>query len=129
VGRGLPALKYLSRYLYRGVISEKNILSNKNGQVTFKYTDSNKKTQIRTLKGEDFLQLIIQHVLPKAFRRVRDYGFLHANAKRLLTLVQLILQVHLDEIMPRIRPVYKCKHCQSAMLIKSILLGSRLEPG
>ena len=36
VGKGITALKYLSRYLYRGVISEKNIVSNQNGQVTFK---------------------------------------------------------------------------------------------
>ncbi len=26
-GRGLPAIKYLSRHLYHGVISEKNIIS------------------------------------------------------------------------------------------------------
>ena len=26
VGKGLPALKYLSRYLYRGVINDKNII-------------------------------------------------------------------------------------------------------
>jgi len=40
VGKGITALKYLSRYLYRGVISEKNIVSNQNGQVTFKYIES-----------------------------------------------------------------------------------------
>jgi len=81
-GIGLPALKYLSRYLYRGVISEKNIISNKNGYVTFKYINSTtKETQYRTLKGEDFLYLILKHVLPRGFRRVRDYGFLHSNAK------------------------------------------------
>jgi hypothetical protein len=34
--------------------------------------------------GEDFLWLVLQHVLPKGFRRVRDYGFLHGNAKKLL---------------------------------------------
>ena len=117
VGKGLPALKYLSRYLYRGVISEKNIIANKEGKVTFKYTDSNKKTQIRCLKGEDFLQLVLQHILPKGFRRVRDYGFLHANAKKLLALVQLILHVRLEEIIPRIRPVIKCKKCQSPTVI------------
>ena len=33
-GKGITALKYLSRYLYRGVISEKNIISNQNGQAT-----------------------------------------------------------------------------------------------
>jgi hypothetical protein len=35
VGKGLPALKYLSRYLYRGVISEKNIIANHKGLITF----------------------------------------------------------------------------------------------
>jgi hypothetical protein len=91
VGKGIEALKYLSRYLYRGVISEKNIVSNHNGQVTFKYIDSKAgETKLRTLPGEEFLHLIVQHVLPKGFRRVRDYGFLHSNAKKVLSLVQLI---------------------------------------
>jgi hypothetical protein len=68
VGKGLPALKYLSRYLYRGVISEKNIIANNNGLVTFQYTESKTgKTQFRTLTGEDFLNLIFKHVLPKGF--------------------------------------------------------------
>jgi len=40
VGQGLTALKYLSRYLYRGVISEKNIVFNHNDRVTFKYIES-----------------------------------------------------------------------------------------
>ncbi|MEA1966614.1 MAG: transposase [Thermodesulfobacteriota bacterium] len=72
--------------------SEKNIVSNQNGQITFKYIESKTgQTQYRTLKGEDFLHLIMQHVLPKGFRRVRDYGFLHSNAKKLLFLVLLRL--------------------------------------
>ncbi|WP_413815449.1 transposase, partial [Desulfobotulus sp.] len=52
VGKGLPAIKYLSRYLYRGVISEKNILSSKEGRVTFRYTENTGNIQYRTLKGE-----------------------------------------------------------------------------
>ena len=111
-------MKYLSRYLYRGVISEKNIVSNQNGRVTFRYTESKTgKTRYRTLKGEDFLNLIIQHVLPKGFRRVRDYGFLHGNAKKLLFLVQLILYVVIKEIEHRPRPVFKCPCCKAAMVI------------
>jgi len=52
VGKGLPALKYLSRYLYRGVISEKNIIANQDGQVTFRYIDSSsKKPALRTVDG------------------------------------------------------------------------------
>ncbi len=129
VGKGMTALKYLSKYLYRGVISEKNIVSNQNGQVTFKYTESKTgNTLYRTLKGEDFLHLIMQHVLPKGFRRVRDYGFLHGNAKKLLFLVQLILHVLIKGIKQRPRPVFRCPRCQSPMVI----LGFRRtawEPG
>ena len=118
VGRGITALKYLSRYLYRGVISEKDIVSNQNGLVTFKYIESDSgKTRFRTLKGEDFLRLILQHVLPRGFRRVRDYGFLHSNAKKWLSLVQLLLHAIIEELKPSSRPAFKCPCCQSSMIV------------
>lgn len=118
VGQGMTALKYLSRYLYRGVISEKNIVASKDGLVTFRYVDSsNGEEKLRTLPGEDFLQLILQHVLPRGFRRVRDYGFLHGNAKKLLSLIQLILQVIVVGISSRSRPSFKCPCCKTAMKI------------
>ena len=118
VGKGITALKYLSRYLYRGVISEKNIVSNQNGRVTFKYTESKTgNTCYRTLDGEDFLHLIMQHVLPKGLRRVRDYGFLHGNAKKTLFLVQLILHVFIKKIECRPRPTFKCPRCKASMIV------------
>jgi len=118
VGKGISALKYLSRYLYRGVISEKHIVSNQDGEVTFKYIESRStKMRYRTLKGEDFLHLIAQHVLPKGFRRVRDYGFLHTNAKKLLSLVQLLLRVVIEAVNRRPRPVFRCSCCKSPMVI------------
>lgn len=120
-GKGLSALKYLSRYLYRGVIGEPNIVSNQNGKVTFKYAESRTgKTCCRTLKGEDFLWLVLQHVLPKGFRRVRDYGFLHGNAKRLLRLVQLVLQVMIQTALRRLRPTFMSPLCQAPMRILAI---------
>ncbi|MBW2741083.1 MAG: transposase, partial [Deltaproteobacteria bacterium] len=63
------------------------------------------------------LHLILQHVLPKGFRRVRDYGFLHGNAKKLLSLVQLILHIVIEVIKQRPRPVFKCPCCKSTMVI------------
>jgi hypothetical protein len=118
VGRGKPALKYLARYLYRGVINERDIVSNKDGYVTFKYVDGNTgKPCFRTLKGEDFCWLVLQHVLPKGFRRVRDYGFLHGNAKAKLRLVQRVLRVIVELTVPRPRPVFKCPQCQAPMAI------------
>lgn len=118
VGTGLPALKYLSRYLYRGVISEKSILYCRDGKVTFSYVDSETgKTELLTLSAEEFLWRILQHVLPRGFRRVRDYGFLHGNAKKLLALIQLVLRVMIEPSPPRPRPVFKCHKCRAPMTI------------
>ncbi len=124
VGTGITALKYLSRYLYRGVISENNIIANRDGKVTFRYIDSKTKSiRYRTLKGEDFLRLILLHVLPRGFRRTRDYGFLHSNAKKMLALVQLILHVLIPVIKPCPKPAFKCRHCGSAMKIVGVCMA------
>ena len=121
VGNGLPALKYLSRYLYRGVIRENSILSSHQGSVTFKYAESRTgKTHYRTLKGEDFLWLVLQHVLPKGFRRVRDYGFLHGNAKKLLSLIQMVLHVLIQVCNLRPRTAFLCPNCHTTMKITAI---------
>ena len=113
VGRGLPALKYLSRYLYRGVIAEKQILTDDGERVTFRYRDGKTENcQTRTMLGEDFLWLLMQHVLPHRFRRVRDYGFLHGNARSLLLLIQRVLGIW-GRIIPEpiLRPVFSCRMC------------------
>lgn len=118
IGRGLPALQYLSRYLYRGVISNKNILRDDGETVTFQYRDSKtRKMKTRSLRGEDFMALVLQHTLPKGFRRARDYGFLHGNAKRLLERVQWALQIMIPAFTPKPRPVFTCLQCQCVMSI------------
>jgi len=117
-GRGESALKYLSRYLYRGVISEKNILSHHNSKVSFRYQDSETGNwQTRTLPGVDFVRLLLQHTLPKGFRRVRDYGFLHGNAKKTLARIQLLLKPKLKDQQPPKRPAFKCPCCGNPMVI------------
>jgi hypothetical protein len=56
VGKGDKALIYLGRYLYRGVIQEKDILKCENGMVTFRYVHSkSKEVKTRTVTGECFL--------------------------------------------------------------------------
>jgi len=120
-GSGEPALVYLSRYLYRGVISEKHIIENRDGKVTFRYKNSRTKNwEKRTLSGEDFLWLVIQHVLPRGFRRVRDFGFLHGNAKKTLRLIQLLLSVHIQQSEPKARPTFLCPRCQKKMVIIAV---------
>ena len=93
VGNGASALIYLGRYLYRGVIREQDILACANGQVTFRYRHAKTgRMAQRTLAGADFLWLVLQHVLPKGFRRARNFGFLHPNCKRLIALLHLLLK-------------------------------------
>ena len=111
----------MAAYLYRGVISEQNIVANHHGQVTFEYlearTGSTGKTRTRILNGDQFLWLILQHVLPKGFRRVRDDGFLHGKAKARLTLVQWVLRVVTAACAPRARPQFTCPACHAPMQI------------
>lgn len=37
---GITALKYLSRYLYRRVISKSSVIASQNGRVAFRYVES-----------------------------------------------------------------------------------------
>lgn len=120
VGSGDKALVYLGRYLYKGVIQEKDIIACRDGQVTFRYQDSKtKKMQTRTLPGAKFLWLILQQVLPKGFRRARNFGFLHPNSKRLIGLLQYLLDVNPNQALAwlRKRPTFTCSCCGGDMRI------------
>ena len=121
VGKGEKALKYLSRYLYRGVISENDIDICDDGQVKFSYRES-KTNHIKTkvLAPEDFIWRILQHVLPRGFRRVRDYGFLHGNARLMLKRIQLILHVKLSDKQPEKIGIC-CRQCLQAMEIIAVM--------
>ena len=68
---------------------------------------------------------IIQHVLPTGLHRVRNFGFLHHNAKKTLLLIQLILRVFITAVVPRSRPAFTCRHCHSEMVIQSFRWSRR----
>jgi hypothetical protein len=120
VGAGDKALVYLGRYLYRGVLRENDILSCAHGQVTFRFQDSKtRRLQTRTLSGADFLWLLLRHVLPKGFRRARNFGFLHPNSKRLIQLLQVLLNIHPGHASAPVetRPPLSCPNCGGLMKI------------
>ncbi len=127
VGRGDKALTYLGKYLYRGVLQEKDILRCENGKVTFRYTENTGKVKTRTLPGADFLWLLLQHVLPRGFRRTRDYGFLHSNCKKLITLLQYLFRQWVSPFQGEVKkPLILCKACGGTMAI--IATRVRLNP-
>ena len=129
VGSGEKALIYLGRYLYRGVIAEKDILECGNGQVSFQYRDAKSgKMARRTVPGAHFLWLVLQHVLPKGFRRARNFGFLHPNCKRLIALLHLLLKFDPGQAVAwfKKRAPILCTCCGAVMVIVKTQLRSVL---
>lgn len=136
VGTGEKALVYLGRYLYRGVIREKDVVACKDGQVTFRYRNARTgKMERRTVTGVDFLWLVLQHMLPKGFRRARNFGFLHPNCKRLIALLHVLLKFNpgLASDLIKERAPIPCACCGAVMKIvrtgiRSCLAGTLSAP-
>ena len=120
VGKGEKALLYLGKYLYRGVIKEKDIVSFDNEKVTFRYKNSKtKKHQTKTVSAVDFLWLVLQHILPRGFRRARDFGFLHSNSKKLITILQWVFRINPQNYIDKCKPPKRmiCSCCGAFMKI------------
>ena len=141
VGDGSKTLVYLGRYLYRGVIAEKDILRCEDGQVTYRWRNAKtNKPQQRTVSAVEFLRLVLQHVLPKGFRRSRNYGFLHPNSKRLIALLQpLRLKYRLSTCAPiqdteantpvlTERPKWICSCCGGFMSVVRRRIAAAIAP-
>ncbi len=84
-GRGV--LNYLARYLRGGPISNKRILSCRDGRVTFRMRDyrdlddgGRPRTKPITLSIDEFIKRLLEHVPPPGMQTVRGYG-LYANNK------------------------------------------------
>jgi hypothetical protein len=89
VGDGEAALKYLAPYIFRVAISNNRILKLENGQVTFRYQDTQtRKMKYCTLTALEFMRRFLQHVLPKGFVKVRYYGFFSAGNRKLLARIR-----------------------------------------
>jgi hypothetical protein len=81
VGSGEPILKYLAAYVYRTALGSQRIIEDRDGQIIFKYKDSQSRQWRRlTLPAMEFIRRFLQHVLPQGFQRVRYYGWLSAAA-------------------------------------------------
>lgn len=125
VGKGDKALVYLGSYLYRGVIQEKDIVKTTATHVTFRYFHAKQKRYCkREVTGEYFLYLILLHVLPKGFRRVRSYGFLHPCSKKLINLLQLLLNVKPVKLIAKAfkRTAILCRYCGDKMKIVATMI-------
>jgi hypothetical protein len=75
-------------------ITNNRINSIENGEVTFNYrdrSDGNKVKEI-TIKAQEFIRRYLLHILPKAFMKIRYFGFLaHTNKKASIPLLRQLI--------------------------------------
>ncbi|RLD54016.1 MAG: transposase [Bacteroidetes bacterium] len=128
VGNGINSLKYLSKYIYRTAISNKNILSDENGKITFRYKNNNTKNyDTISLPAMEFIRRFLQHTLPKGFQKVRYFGLLHPKKKSTLYLLQLLLKADIQKDNNK-KNVFKCPKCGKEMILITMTNRNRAPP-
>jgi hypothetical protein len=78
MGSPRVVLRYLGRYTHRVAISNHRLLAFDGEKVTFRWKDYAHGSQQRTMElpAAEFLRRFVQHVLPRGFVRVRQFGYL-----------------------------------------------------
>jgi len=128
--RAKKVLRYLGRYVHRIAIANDRIQALKDGNVTFRYQNSDtKKWRTMSLSANEFLRRFLQHVLPSGFHKVRYYGLLSPRNRVTLRRMQLLLaerrrdkEEKNTEAPPQKKPERRCPCCHKGiMLIVGIL--------
>jgi Putative transposase/Transposase zinc-binding domain len=126
-------LQYLARYTHRVAISNHRIADVNDTHVAFRWKDYAHHSKLRTmsLTHEEFLRRFLQHVLPKAFPRIRYFGFL-ANRRRgdLLPVCRALLSAPppADTTAPTANEsvVWHCPNCQGQMHVVERLTAQQI---
>ena len=133
-GGPTQVLRYLGRYTHRVAISNHRLLAFDGESVTFRWKDyahGNKQRKM-TLSASEFLRRFTQHILPRGFVRIRQFGYL-TNAQRSARLArarQLLAEA--PRPTERAAPatpntaVWRCPHCNGEMRIGPNLSARRL---
>jgi hypothetical protein len=84
----------------------------------------------------EFLRRVLQHVLPKGFRRSRNFGFLHPNSKRLIALLKLLVfrraapaAPNTSTAQPTPRAQWKCVCCGGTMVVRRRIAPEQVSRG
>jgi hypothetical protein len=96
-------LEYLGRYTHRVAISNHRLVSQQDGQVTFRWKDyrHEQRPRLMTLGVGEFIRRFLMHSLPDGFQRIRFSGFLanrHRRSK--LALIHELLADPATELLP-----------------------------
>jgi putative transposase/transposase-like zinc-binding protein len=118
-------LHYLAQYTHRVAISNHRLIAFQDGQVTFRWKDyaHGRKKRAMTVTADEFLRRFLLHVLPRAFVRIRHFGFLtNRNRAALVPLCQRLLREAPRERSPTLdltRPSaeWLCPMCAEPMIV------------
>jgi hypothetical protein len=111
-------LQYLARYTHRVAISNGRLLNLENGQVHFRWRDSQDHKQMKemSLEATEFIRRFLLHVLPSGFVKIRHFGFFsNRNRKKMIQHCRELLPPSAAEVFvtePRLPlcPVCKVGH-------------------
>jgi hypothetical protein len=133
-GGPMQVLRYLGRYTHRVAISNHRLLAFDGEHVTFRWKDyaHGGKQRKMTLAATEFLRRFFLHVLPKAFVRIRHFGFL-ANRFRASQLTRCRQLVAMDLPSPvesspsgESPSTWHCPHCGVPMVVAQRLTAAEL---
>jgi Putative transposase/Transposase zinc-binding domain len=136
-GGPMQVLRYLGRYTHRVAISNHRLLAFDGEHVTFRwknYAHGGKQAQMK-LGTCEFLRRFFLHVLPKAFVRIRHFGFL-ANcfrASRVSLGRQLLSPLSTTADTERTpatceNSLWHCPCCGAAMILLQRFTAAELSP-
>ena len=125
VGSGEAALIYLAAYLCRPPLHERQIETWDAQTVTFRYRANGGAPARCSVRGQEFVRRVLQHVLPKSFQRVRHYGWLGAAARAKRERLHALLDWRAPRLgLPVPVPPPKCPGCGQPMRLIGTLARS-----
>jgi len=130
-------VRYVGRYTHRVAISNSRILSIDNGVIRFKFKNYKKMKEVENYKdlweemelsSDEFIRRFLFHVLPFNFRRIRYYGFLSTNNKKLFREIKESLSAgsfgKKDETGRELKNwETHCPCCNKGVLIRIVIVG------
>jgi hypothetical protein len=82
VGSGEPALRYLSRYVFKTATGNRTLPRQPDGRLRWRYRDTATRAWRHVdLEPFELLRRFLQHVLPRGFHRVRRFGWWHPGGR------------------------------------------------
>ena len=130
MGGPAAVLRYLGRYTHRVAISNHRLVAFDGECVTFRWKDYAHDGEWRTmtLTAMEFLRRFVQHVLPRGFVRIRQYGYLAPPCRtaRLERARRLLRCAPPPVPTSTTTPAWHCPQCGTPMTVGAALAARHL---